>query len=628
MTLNALPVVRPTASLEEFRNWIRLEISASIGLACADLDLTQSIHTLGMSSVHVVRLAGEIEERLSIEVDPIAFYDFESIETLCQAMWEIHERRIRRILGQAAAASSGGVGALKHRPPLPTRYATPRTDWEQRVCAIWRDVLQVEQVGIHDDFYELGGDAAKATEVCDRLGDLGVRESVSRVSQTAPTVALMCHAIEVASGKNPATNALWCLDDDAQLPDDIALPGGGHVHHTTPPSRILLTGATGYLGAFLLHEWMQQTQAHVVCLVRAASVQDGLERVLANMRSHQLETTGLESRMTVVLGDLTAPWLGLEPEAFRTLARGIDAIVHSAALVNFLSTYERLKASNVDATLTLLRLACADAPRAIPFHYISTLGVVMSTAYDRKKAILETEPPRHADDLLNGYEQSKYVGDRMVWTAMQERKIPAAIYRPPLISGPSDGRYHKLHEFLPQGLKGCLQMGAFPALDSLLELAPIDFVSKAVVHIARDPAHLNKAYYVTHPHSQPMSAFIAWYQSQGYPVRGLPWDLWKKEFLGLGPGRLRHNALASFVDLLRPLSQQEAHFPRVDSCQFQAAIGNLSFRPPPVLELLARYTRHFIESGFYDDVPGLPDLRKTAPCDWTTSGHTRRVQPT
>lgn len=612
MPSNDLHPTRHISTLEEFRDWIRQEIRQCIGPDSSDLALSQSIHALGMSSVHVVRLAGEIEEHLAIEIDPIAFYDFESIETLCQTLWGLHERRSRRTREQAIAPASSNRHELQCRTPLLARYATPRTDWEQRLCTIWRDALKIEPIGIHDNFYALGGDATAADEICDRLEDLGVPASVARVSETACTVAQMGHAIELAGGKNRASPADWHLDDDAQLCDDIALPGTDLSYQTQPPRRILLTGATGYLGAFLLHEWIQQTQAHVVCLVRAPSVQIGMERLLTAFRTYDLDTTQLRDRVTVIPGDLTAPWLGLEAEIFRQLARQIDAIVHCAATVNFLSTYERLKASNVDATQTLLRLACADAPRAIPFHYISTLGVAMSASYDRQTALMETEPLRHGEDLLNGYEQSKYVGDRMVWTAFQERHIPAAIYRAPLVSGPSDGRYHKLTEFLPQALKGCLQMGAFPTLDCSLDLAPIDFVSKAVVHIARHPAYLNKAYYMTHPDSQPISAFIAWYQRAGCPIRGLPWDLWKQEFLAMGSSRLRHNALASFVELLRPLSQEQAQFPRVDSRQFQAAIRDLAFQPPPVLELLARYTRHFIETGFYSDVP---DAWESALCD-------------
>jgi thioester reductase-like protein len=244
----------------------------------------------------------------------------------------------------------------------------------------------------------------------------------------------------------------------------------------------------------------------------------------------------------------------------------------------------------------------------------------MSNGYDRKTPIPETSPLLHGEDLLNGYEQSKYVSDKMVWTAFQERGIPGAIYRPPLISGLSDGTYHKLDEFLPQVFKGCLQLQCFPALDSLWEVAPIDFVSKSIVHIAQAPKNLNRAYFITHPDSRSVSDYIDWHQRVGFVLRAAPWEIWKKEFLDLGPEMIRKNALAPFVDFIEAMSQAQVFFPLVDSRQFREAIRDLAIVPPPALKLLERYTRHFISSGFYDEVPGVPAELKAPSRDKAVPG--------
>ena len=836
-TLEHLP---PQRSVAEFRDWLRHEIGKCTDLPLGEVDFTRSIHALGMSSVHVVRLAGEIEELLSIEVEPTAFYEFDSVDELCDELLAMHVRRKRRdaqnaspsptlivaatftaaplgdalqfllkhlglpaevtlapynqvlaelrnpqgLIGSArqgmaalvirledllrtnaklatpqaasarvhalldalrAAAHSSHIPLfltlaphspqavsrlglsnqmaaldqtllegvsdlpqvhvidLRHidqsydlttlvddardarghipftppcftalaaeivrryaaltvgpasiierdgdtrggaqvatslkmiahagrdihsltqqilrtgsnqRPALPTEYATPRTVWEQRLCAIWRTVLQIDPIGIHDDFYALGGNADTAAKVLERSWELGAPKTISLQSGEAPTIAHLARAIEVArTGDRPSLpSAGYRLADEGPLDQNISIPGSDPSTYDTPMQRVLLTGATGYLGAFLLHELLQQTQAHILCLVRANSSEDGLARVLTNLRKYQLETPDASARLSVVPGDMSEPRLGLEPARFAALAADIDTILHSAASVNFVHPYLHLKASNVDATEHLLRLACADAPRRIQFHYVSTLGVVMSNGYDRKTPILETSPLLHGEDLLNGYEQSKYVSDKMVWTAFQERGIPGAIYRPPLISGLSDGTYHKLDEFLPQVFKGCLQLQCFPALDSLWEVAPIDFVSKSIVHIARAPKNLNRAYFITHPDSRSVSDYIDWYQRVGFVLRAVPWEIWKKEFLGLGPEIIRKNALAPFVDFIEAMSQAQVFFPLVDSRQFREAIRDLAIVPPPALTLLERYTRHFIDSGFYDDLADMPAaLRK------------------
>lgn len=501
------------------------------------------------------------------------------------------------------------------RPALSSEYATPRTAWEKKIVSVWRDVLRMDRVGIHDSFYALGGDSLRAAEAFARMWDMGVPESISLQTVQEPTVASLCQAIEaVKAGDRP--NLLsdhFSLADEGLLSPDIGHPGYDVNRYSAPIRRVLLTGVTGYIGAFLLHELFKQTDAHVLCLVRAATETDGRQRVISNLRRYGLATPALETRLSIVLGDLTEPMLGLDTEAFTTLARDIDTIMHSAAWVNFVYPYQHLKATNVDSTETLLRLATADLPRPIQFHFISTMGVIMSTGYGREIPVKESDSLLHADDLLNGYEQSKYASDKMVWTAFRERGIPGAIYRPGLVSGLSDGTYHKLDEFLPQCIKGCLQMGSAPTLDTNWEMAPIDFVSKSIVHIARNPSNLNKAYFVTHPQSAPLSQYVKWYQKVGFPLRSVPWDVWKREFLNMGSESIRKNALFPFIDFIRALSEEQAYFPRIDTSQFLEAIQDMEFKLEPAATLIERYTQYFMHCGFYDKPQSSASGHQAAP---------------
>lgn len=498
------------------------------------------------------------------------------------------------------------------RPNLQTEYVTPRTNWEKKVAAIWRDVLRIDRVGIYDSFFELGGDSLRAAEAFARMWDLGVPESISLQTIPEPTVAGLAQAIEdVQAGRRPALLAdKFSLEDEGQLPDDIRNPGYDVSTYDQPLREVLLTGGTGYIGAFLIHELFRQTDAQVRCLVRAATPQDGLDRIIGNLRRFELWRPEHAARLSVVLGDLTEPMLGMRPEAFRRLAEEIDTIFHSAAWVNFVYPYQHLKATNVDSTETVLRLAVAAAPKPVAVHFVSTLGVIMSTGYGRDKLVYERDPLLYADDLLNGYEQTKYASDKMVWTAFKERGVPGAIYRPGMVGGLSNGRYHKLDEFMPQFLKGCIQLGSWPLLDTTWEMAPVDFVSQSIVHIAKKTENLNKAYFTLHPDSQRVADYIEWHRDQGYAIRGLPFDVWKRELLSLGTERLRKNALFPFVDFIRALSEEQVYFPPTDKTQFLAAIADMEFELPPQLTLLQRYTEHFVKHGFYNNLPSGPRSKR------------------
>jgi len=143
----------------------------------------------------------------------------------------------------------------------------------------------------------------------------------------------------------PATQEDWA--QDRILPDEIR-PEGSLAE--TPPRRILLTGATGFLGAFLLNELLQQTEAEIVCLIRAKSQMAGWQRLKTTLHEYGIWQADFSPRITIQPGDLVQPLLGLSPNDFQTLAESIDAIYHNGAWVHHVSPYSLLRATNVLGT--------------------------------------------------------------------------------------------------------------------------------------------------------------------------------------------------------------------------------------------------------------------------------------
>ena len=99
--------------------------------------------------------------------------------------------------------------------------------------------------------------------------------------------------------------------------------------------KVLLTGATGFLGAFLLHELLTDEDTIVHCLVRADDAAFAKERLRENLVTYGLLTDAFDERVVPVVGDLSKHSLGLSPEAFAELADQVDGIYHSAAIVDF-----------------------------------------------------------------------------------------------------------------------------------------------------------------------------------------------------------------------------------------------------------------------------------------------------
>ncbi|MDP7041611.1 MAG: amino acid adenylation domain-containing protein, partial [Gammaproteobacteria bacterium] len=78
-------------------------------------------------------------------------------------------------------------------------YVAPTTETEQRIAAIWSDVLGVEQVGMHEDFFALGGHSLIATQLMARVRDAVGQELSLRTLFSNPTVAGLCAAVDGTS---------------------------------------------------------------------------------------------------------------------------------------------------------------------------------------------------------------------------------------------------------------------------------------------------------------------------------------------------------------------------------------------------------------------------------------------
>lgn len=491
---------------------------------------------------------------------------------------------------EALRAQSG------QRPDLATPFITPRTPLQRQIADIWRDILRLDRVGIYDSFFELGGDSLGSAELLARLYRLGLSENIAMGTLGDPTVAGLAQAIEdIREGRPPnLVAALASLEDEAVLPADLRIPPGPHVFPV--PQVYFLTGASGYVGAYLLAGLLRETAARMVCHVRAASPEQGRARIVRNLQSYGLWREEDAGRIEIALGDLAAPRLGLAPEAYARWAAEADAVIHNGAWVNFVFPYQHLKPSNVGGTEAALRFALDGKLK--PLHFISTLGVLMSGGYGRERTLLEDEALDHSEDLPNGYEQTKWVADKLVKQAMAQG-LPASIYRLGMLSGLAGcGTYHKLSEFLPSFLKGCVQLGSFPRLDSKIEMVPVDFVARGAVRIILGaPASLGKVYHMNHPAAVTDAEFAAWIRAYGYPMRHVPWDVWKRELMSAGP-RLRENALYPFLDFIRSLQAHQTYIPEMGMANFFGAIGEEVRSCPDQLTLLQRYFDYFVESGY------------------------------
>jgi len=293
-------------------------------------------------------------------------------------------------------------------------------------------------------------------------------------------------------------------------------------------------------------------------------------------------------RISAVPGALDQPRLGMRDACFDRYAAEVDAVIHNGAAVNFIFPFSHLRGANIDGTVEAMRFAAAHSSK--PFHFISTLGVLMS-GYARDHVILEDEELDRSEDLPNGYEQTKWVADKIVWKAIQAG-YPASIYRLGMLSGLAEsGVYHKLNEFLPSFLKGCIQLGSFPHMDSKVEMVPIDVTVRTLARLIGTPACLRKVFHMNHPDPLDDAEYVEAIRRLGYPIRHVPFDIWKRELIG--SGSLKTNALYPFLDFIRGLQAHQTRIPDMNMANTFAVAAEEILACPDQATLLRRYFGYF-----------------------------------
>jgi len=518
---------------------------------------------------------------------------------------------------KALPSVAGEKGDEHGSSPSAPGYVAARNETEERLVAIWQEVLDRPVVGVEDSFFDLGGHSMLATKLIFRIrAAFEVDLPLQILFESRPTVARLAALITGglgAAGTQPPDAQVLDLAAEAVLDPGIRPQPGAPVHSVTHPQHIFLTGATGFLGAFLLAELLAKTDAKVFCLVRADSPAEGLERIRAAMTAYRIADPTQEDRIIPVLGSLDRVRLGLSRAQWYHLSQIVDVIHHCGAEVNFLKQYNALKAPNVAGTVEILRLACDGSVK--PVHFVSTTYVFDRFNYPSGTDFTEDMVPTHGLEHTLGYTQSKWVSEQMVMEAGR-RGVPVYVYRAGRVAGHSLTGACQTYDFVWQATKVAIVMEVAPIIDMKVDITPVDYVASALVHLSRQPGLAGQAFHLVAKDPITESDLVDWIEKYGYRAERVPFDLWCDRVVERAAELSDETAgaLAPFLSGTLPLD-------KIPKSSFNARSVEDGVRgtgiacPPTDDRLLRLYFEYFIDTGYLPppQSPGPLPFEKESP---------------
>lgn len=406
----------------------------------------------------------------------------------------------------------------------------PQTKTEKQLASIWERILNIESVCVVSSFYEMGGTSLELAQVLSEIRTALNIPLPYHLFLKLTTIRDVAKVIErFASTGSFEEDAFPDLLSDAALPESLQQK----IRNTTPAEnldktkdlRVLLTGATGYVGAFLLYELLEKTAWRIACLVRAQDSEKGYVRIQENLEKYGFRPDVLRERVDIVIGDLSQERFGLTESDFEHLGTTLSGIYHNGAQVDFTRSYNELKPANVNGTKTCINLASIDKLK--PLFYVSTVSVFDSDLFQNDQEAEEAILPPETHKVHGGYAQSKWAAEHAVAQAA-DCGLPVAIFRPNGIGpslNPNHARFNDDDAFA-QVLLASLNVGMFFDLPIHVDFSPVDYIASALVEISLQPFSPGQVYALTNPQPTTLTHVRTLLEDLGESVTLVDYPTW------------------------------------------------------------------------------------------------------
>lgn len=376
---------------------------------------------------------------------------------------------------------------LDHKESKNT-YVAPKNDLEAALSSLMAKVLNVSKVGIEDNFFELGGDSLKVIELVSRARNSGLYFSLQDVFDSLNVKNL---TKKITNNNN--IDVSYNKDDFKKYDKHIKnnVESNLNPHKEVDIGNVLITGATGFLGAHILADYLDHEKGIAYCLVRGSSLIDSQTRLDKNLEYYFLDKYKHHKRIKVIVGSLDEARFGLKNSEFEMLAKKVDTIFHAAASVKNYGSYEFFYNNNVITTKRVVDFALKANAKLIHVSTTSVSGDEFSICFNPPKEVKNfLENCFYINQPLNNvYAHSKFEAEKVVLEAMSKGLKANIMRMGNLTNRHCDLKFQKNYSsnaFLRK-MRSFIDLTMIPnyLLDIALELSPVDASTRALMVLTK-----------------------------------------------------------------------------------------------------------------------------------------------
>ena len=355
---------------------------------------------------------------------------------------------------------------------------------QEALCHIFEKALKIDQIGIDDDFFALGGTSLIASKVV----ILCFNENIPLVYADLfkyRTVRNIYDAIINGNTGMQDENELTLYDYD-EINEVISSNSLDNVDgiELGDIGDVLLAGADGYLGSHILKEYLDNYNGKIYCLLHAKdnnTARENLKKSLKYYFNDQYEYL-FDNRIKIIHGDISDLDFVLSLVEYK-----FDTLINCAAIVKHFVQDDTLEKVNVIGTKNLATLCKAVNKRMI---HISTISV----AGESRNSIPSADTILHENELFfgqyisNEYVKSKFMAEREVLEEVSKGLDAKIIRVGNLMNRSYDGGFQVNFDTNAfwRIIRGYATLGYFPVggMGKIDEFSPIDCVAKSVLKLA------------------------------------------------------------------------------------------------------------------------------------------------